>query len=1420
MVVDDSGTVVVPDSEGDGEGEETLIFSPHDTDNIIAPIEAGVVPLGQAVEVRPEDLPSEHSRRFLRRRKAIQRMPYSLERIKHKQLLQGYDMSGFESISEELKLPRSNSNSLGRLQDTNIPPYPSRRRNDSDHQDEEDVAIEPVISPVAGDAVIDAEEEEEQEQDREGEEEDDDDDEELMKFRGRMINIKTGFRGVLPRVAWEKAIRQQNSSTRNFKRRRDSVNSNHRGIAKKKTVAAERNVNQDDFLLNDLIVPDDEIPLDDEVSLPLRNTNQQEVQQLKQIDQQYQKKYEHQYLSDYEEDSEEDKMGNSIIELDGGQNNAQVEIAPSFMLTPQDSFYQYDDDSDLIEVGAVENNEGVIDGMLSKNPRSKGLGNLKTSAKRLGATTQPGSTRKPSSYRVTHQRRSVRGPSTGSQQRINPQTRLPPKYLPSHSSPKVPESYISSTATQKKHIDKTKNKKQNPTTIGPFAPLSSTSTRRANVFSTVVEAPSDKYAFPKHGISKSESSDLIILDTMNKDLQNEASLSALDSLFSKKQVVSPDTLSIILSDRQFVLSKFRRNETPLILNDVFDHIIERGITDKELLQICESTTLFLLHFNHLGVLPIISEFHKRFRSKVSVLKEKAKSIHFYQIAVCQLMLLEVSKYSDISNATRMELNSGILNHIISFFKLLSYCYDAVTKSDSNYLFQSFDVLSKVAKILNQYDTLWKKLQEQTFRPEVCSFITDSFPTDHPHWEILKIEQEYTSVREAFRFVKHCKRRHNWQINKNLIFLFDKIFKRRRYEDFINEGVLNSSSILKPSQALRNDTVFDNYLNLLQGIKLTDLVVERITPMGELSSNDSAAALINRLNLLMVLARGSHVNLEKRMEDLLRPLLDSEYLSKQDYQSLKKIGQIILDGILSLADINRIKNLPFRGKILLMTFKNLLFECAETLEGVWTNFLDQFVPIIEKSTKSKLIFCKEFYPCLILMSQKDIFTKNLVQMLQLYLRNLSLLGATWTQRNILQIVKNKVYISANWIDYYCTVGKFLIQSNVMSWWSFYMYNDVRNSLTNKFYFDCKILQMCDNQSFELIKKSMFTTATNSILQISSTWFRRFLIQLMNRECSIIVDHSYNKSTNDILHIVKRFVWILGRLSYNDLLLQFISNLKKSHQQKIVSIEIVTHIVEYLNLKFIDNIKDSHDFFSLKRELGISDIETEKSAFREAFRSQKDPISQASFVEWGLIHAHSSEEEMKRYMDKLESLFTFSAPEGPFHFFMKLITVHLNGSFLYFKKRLLIYFLFLVNKVLNTRHLQISNSEFLELCMLHKILCLPNDVMNNAIVTEDPIIQRNIRAECLQFQFNVLRIADGFLEFELLAQMSRKFLSGSRWPGEPLNDEIFDVGLSSKIDDIFRYNDLTAQFDHLYVLYELDEKELESKISELIIDIPSQ
>ncbi|CAR29530.1 hypothetical protein ZYGR_0AD02120 [Zygosaccharomyces rouxii] len=1423
MVVDDSGTVVVPDSEGDGEGEETLIFSPHDNDNIMAPIEAGVVPLGQAVRLEPEDLPSEHSRRFLRRRKAIQRMPYSLERIKHKQLLQGYDMSGFESISEELKLPRPNPDLLGSFQDTKIPTDLSRRRNDKGHHDEEDVVTEPIIGPVSEDEASEAEEEERQEQEDEVEEEEgeEDNEEELVKFRGRLINIKTGFRGVLPRVAWEKAIKQHNSTTRNFKRRRDSASGNHRGVAKKKNVATEKNVNQDDSLLNDLIVPDDEVPLDDQISLPLRKTNQQEVHDLKQLDQQYQKKYDHQYLSDYEDEVEEDQMDNFIIELGEVQNKNQVEIAPTFVLTPQDTFNQDDDDPDLMEVGAVENDEGAIDGMLSKGPRIKGQGKFKSSTKRLGDTTRPGSTRKPSSYRMTPQRRSVRAPNRGNQQRIKQQTRLPSNYLPSQNSLKEAESSnLKPTSTQKKHNDKAKNKKQNSETIGPFAPLGSTNTRRANVFSTVMEAPSDKYALPKHGISKSESSDLIILDNTNEDLREEAPLSALKSLFDEKQVIPPDTISLNLPDRQFVLSKFHRNDTPLVLSNIFDHITERGVTDKELLQISESVTLFLLHFNHLGVLPVISEFHKRFRSKVSLLREKAKSIHFYQIAVCQLMLLEVSKYSDISNASRVELNSSILNHIISFFKLLSYCYDAVAKSDPNYLFQSFDILSKIAKMLNQYDTLWDKLQEQGFRPEVCSFLIDSFHTNNPHWEILKIEQDYTSIKEAFRFVNHCKRRYNWKITKNLIFLFDKIFKRRRFEDFTNECALTSGYILKPSQALRNNTMFNNYLNLLQEIELSDLVVERIIPMGELSPNDSVAALINRLNLLMVLARGSHVNLEKRMEDLLRPLLDSEYLSKQDHQSLKKIGQLVLDGILSLADINRIKNLPFRGKILVMTFKNLLFECGETLEGAWTNFLDQLIPIIERSTKSKLLFCKEFYPCLILMSQRDIFTENLVQVLQLYLRNLSLLGAKWAQRNILQVVKNKVDLSANWIDYYCTVGKFLIQSNVMSWWSFYMYNDVRNSLTNKFYFDCKILQMCDNQSFELIKKSMFTTATNSILQISSTWFRRFLIQLMNRECSIIIDHRYNKSSNDTLNIAKRFVWMLNRLSYNDLLLQFISNLKNCHQKKVVSIEFVTQMLEYLNLKFIDNIKDSHDFFSLKRELGISDIETEKSAFRDAFRSQKDPISQASFVEWGLIHAHSNEEEMKRYMDKLESLFNFSAPEGSFRFFIRLITVHLRGYFLHCKRRLLIYFLYLINGVLNARHLQISNSEFLELCMLHKILCSPNDVMNNAIVTEDPSSQKNLRAEYLQFQFNVLRIADGFLEFELLAQMSRKFLSGSPWSGELLYEELFDIELSNKIEDIFRYNSLTEQLDHVYILHDLNEEELESSISELIKDTPPQ
>ncbi|AQZ11608.1 MMS22 (YLR320W) [Zygosaccharomyces parabailii] len=1324
MLVDETSWIVVPDSEEEG----TLLFNPHDAENTSTSPEPGVLSVARGDWGMNKDVAiSEGYQRSLRKRKAIQRMPYSLDRIKHRQLLEGYDMSGFESISEELKLPS--------------PPR---------------CVIEGTTKSCRHDVNEYLEAERDDESDRTSTSEED-----IVKFRGKVVNMKTGFRGVLPRVAWEKALRQRDSTVNTPKRRRPSTN--HKGIAKKKTTTRGKTINQDDALLGDLIVSEEE---DQEAHIQLHEKPGEDfLQEMELINEHYHEKYDNQYLSENETSNE--RWTNYVFKLDqkdleGISINAENDMAYS------DEYSDFD--SDLLEIGALENDRNAIDTMLSKGKQESR--NMSSSLRGANVANGTSNVNKcATKSKIIHQRRCIRNCRKEKQGHL-PASHQPPSKLTRN----YAQTAAIKTRRQRERSKDFKSKKPEwpSMKIEPFK-----NTRRANTFSTVIEAPSNKYVVPKHSLSRTDNSESIECITDEDEYCHKISLDALEALTSGKNVKPPDTIVINLSNKHYTLSKFLQNETPLTLVKIFDHIIENGITDQELLQVSESLTLFLLHLNHLGISEVISDFHKKFRSKVNSLREKAKPIHFYQIAVCQLMLLEIAHYSDISSFAMMEIKSNIVNHVVSFFKLLAFCYEAVADCDMAYLYDGCDILSKVVLVLNMKNELWEKLREHTFQAEVCLLLVDTFPIEHSEWEILKLDQHYIALTQAFAFIEYCKKKLHWKYENHLLFPFDKIFKKRRYEDFNEEELSTAKNrVLGPRQVLARTTMFDKYLGLLQDTPLTNSVIERITPIGELSLNDSPAALVNRLNLLIILGRNTNINLEKKMENLIRPILTLQYLSQLSENSFKKVSHSMLGGILSLANILRLKNVLFKGKILIAIFKNLVFKNPNMLLQPWTDFLAQFIPIIEGSPKSIPLFLKEFYVCFSLMSQKELFANNVLPILQLYLKNLHMLGASWVQENLLQIIKGKIHLSTNWIDYYCTIGNFLIQEDAFSWWSFYMYNDLTDSLMNKFYFYCKILQLCDSQSFELIKRTMFETATKYILHNDSTWFRRFLVILLDREHIIISEHPSGKLPSGTLYVVKKFLLTLSRLSYNDLLLKFISDLQKYYQEGIIDRELIFQLVEYLNLNFVDYVKSSHDFFLLKRELGISDIETEKSTFRDVFKSHKQPIPQSCFIESGIIHACSTgTQEVSNYMQKLKSLFNSSTLPNFFRFFVNLIAAHLQSEskeLLTFKLQIGGFILYLINDFLKSKYLQVKPDEFLELCKLHILLCS----YDNATIEQER--KQHFRKENIQFQINVLRIADGFSDYHLLAQRSKEFLIGNNRPNSPPDDE-----LSAKVDEITRH-----------------------------------
>lgn len=1435
MNLDDSSSFFVPDSEA-GDEIQQIIFSPHFTSlsrgSHHSPNNAEVLfneeedMLSMDTQTGTLSLSSNDTnsyaygdnRRSLRKRKAIQKLPYSLDRIRHKQLLQGYDITHFDTISEQIELPKraakqdpgdrnfeqiadgsSGSNGIDPSDDSkkgkplHVISYDLDstlvgcrriRRHEFDGSEND---LPKSISDSGSDAS-----DETSSLARENE----------IMFRGRLVNVKTGYRGILPRMAWEKSL--EKSSNTPF-RRKIATPLNQKGIAKRKATRHNR-ANQDEFLLNDLIVPDDEMESQEEVLSQAQQFTSSGLHpdasalELEEMNDYYQAKYKDGYSSDELFDSEPEPRADSeplLIELgecdDGsktiGFTSTFKNRSPAYQIVSTENsdveiyenLYDNDHDSDFI---AQDYDGGTIHAMLSKqreNSSRKAVSSMKSKTRVRNERYTEGD------KRISFSTSVVRGGKIDNRSRNKRDyQKRPSSYSYKHHGiqaigMKSPGNSIGGFSNDRSKKFLARKRMKNKDTLAGLHPgEQSELSRRVNTFNTTIEAPSHRYAFIGHNEQQFRSVEIGDFENNQGNTHESLPVSVIKYLLFGKNMEPPDIIKISLSDKQYTLSKLGATDTLATMQNIFEHIIDEGVTDMELVDLSESLTAFLLHFKNPGVYDVVSEFHRKFRSKVNSLKDKAKPIHFYQIAICQLIFLEVSKYTSIANDLKTEIESKIVDHIISFFKLLAICHEAAFTSELDYLYRGYDILAKIIEILGGKELLWQRLKGEEFPPQVALHLINVFPIESRQWNILNFEEDYGSLTHTIKFVRYCVERLKWEITADLILSLDRILKKKRFEDFDEEQAVSEGNHVMTSydKNLCTETIFNNYLKILKSAVLSNPLVERIMPMGDISVNDSLSVLINRLNLLIVLGEQSDLNLERRVEELIRPVTNNEYLSLQHEKSTKVICQSILNGIICLYEINCSKNLPFRAKSVVTTYKAMIYE-NKSLNHIWCIFLQQLTVIFETSSKSHSAVLKGLYPCFVLMAQKEGLSKDVLLLLRLYLKNLTHLGATWIQSHIFQSVKNFVQESSCWIDYYCSIGKFLIDKHVMSWWSFFMYNSVTGSLSLKLYFDYKIIQLCDPQSFDLLKKSLFSIAADLILQNETPLFRNFVAQLMHRECGMLPDRVH-RSSNGMLHLLKKFVSILNNLSYVDLILKVVENVRLHYQDRKITKEFTVRLIEFLNYNFVDQIKGSHDFLLLKRELGISDAETDKSSFRDVFKTRADYISQSCYIESGLIHACSLGKEIVNYMEKLKSLFTFSVLPNPFQFFVTLIEAHLvnvDKDIFQFKIKVVTYYLKLVNDILIARFHQVRAAEFLEQCKLYKALCRGLCLFELRNLPEGTLFLH----ESLRFQISILQIAHGFWEYDLLVNESKSFLAG-----KAETNEIMETSLSIKIDKIAKEN----------------------------------
>lgn len=1405
MDVDEPNPIVISDSEATDE-EISIIYEPEFNENYLW-AEENVQEASRSQKIVTERLSLDSTagesctpsvvtdtqvttglRWSLRKRKAIQKMPYSLERIKHRQLLEGYDISSFDSISNQLTLPKNASTvihsndilltkrtgkPLDEQKDVTIdsikPENSSVQSQRYDSDEEIPKKRHRTFKDLDQDIVFQSGDSTEDEQDLASTNLQNTQNDEVI-FRGRVLNVRTGYRGVLPRVAWEKSLQKQQSS-KVTKRKTQLLN--HKGVAKRKMNRSAHIEDEEQNLLNDLIAPDDELDIEENAppdiylgNLPEdREANEKELKELQEY-------YESKYSEDVQSagtsgfNLNEEYRNEPVYELEyDGPGSCISHVSykdqPIIYLNSRhsDSGFseQYnisaEDNQSVISLDAAEeHNDGIIDKMLVKPKRIKATNdanflNTKSKKVRRYKYKYRNSCLAPSTKAIKVGKRSAHKSHLAAN---NPVSFVSKKnhviddyFFEELESQSLEQDDSSSLKPQKK-----RRKKKAPIYSSFSADLES---RRKPVFNTVVEVPTNRYAFTKPNVRNR--------DSINHDMEFEEEHSnrelgpimvVLDSILLKKPFEPPNFFKIQLSDKIFLLSKLNPADIATSLQKIFRIIIDKGITDTELVHFNESLIAFLVHLDMPELFDLIGEFHREFRSKVNSLRKKAKPIHFFQIAACQLMFLEISRYNKISAAAKFDMDVKLLDHIVSFFKLLSVCYDSVMKNPMQYLYTSYYILSAVVDVIHKKEALWDLFQKHPFSPHISLLLVNIFPTKVCRWQVLRLDSEFQPLSSAFRFINYCIETCNWNVTNFLILSLDRIFKRRRFSDFEEESDLsqNNKIIYPPTNQLTSRLMFNRYLHLLTLCELSSSDTQRVIPMGDISMNDSLSVLKNRLNLLIVLATRFDLNLEKRFQELTRPLYSKEYLNLHTQNTVRTITTLIMQASLSFLEISRIKNNPFSGKFIASLFDKLLLQ-QPSISGVTENFLKEFTNLVSKMKRKSVSMLKFLYPSLVAMSQENIFESSFFLLLQVYLKSLDVLGPTWVQNYLFQFIKSKAQENERWIECYCQIGKFLVDSGIFTWWTFFTYNGLDAALHFQLAFHSLIIDFCDTDSFELLKKPLYSIASDLLLISKDDAFYHFLSNLLKRAHIIVADLKPVSDENELLRLAYIFSKALKKNAYQDLLAVFLSLAKKHYDEGDISRNFLAKYLEFLNKNCLTELRNNQLFISLRRELGISSDEDEKCAFWDSFNEAGDILSKAAFVETGIVQACCTGNEIDGYLDNLSTLFTSTMLESPFAFFSDLVIAHIFENRPFFdvniKNFLLSHFIDLFNKVLKMKFEQVSPDEFAELCKVYKALCIEcatDDTFNS---NSDLIAAKDA------FLVSVLRIADGFWEHDKLLQL---------------------------------------------------------------------
>ncbi|SCV00397.1 LANO_0F06656g1_1 [Lachancea nothofagi CBS 11611] len=1356
---EDASLTYIPDSEAD-EDEDYIWWPDRCLGDWIGPIrdlsrhfqteEASVRRWDENAVHERREIVTQRLRSF-RKRTAIQKNPYSLDRIRHKQLLMGFEIP-VASLSSRGRF-REDSSNLRSQPDASIQDSESRVVTNNEELSEGE-NVEEIESPYDLDQDHLAEQFEPSQAATEH------DDNEDLYYRGRHISIQSGFQGILPKVAWKKALTDSTQPSIKLKKRERKEG---KGVAKRKS--AKGRLLHDVMLPGDLFIADDKISIEDEAPQQIYNSGSDfKIMEYQSISDNLNARYENAYAFDSLSDREELSDFSSTPFTFPFDVNYEREKGLAEPDSYEDSFVLDAEINELSKasITSKKSNGNSIDAMLSANRNRTKRTISETTLHLDHGTTNRGSASAATAIKTRrntvrykrgnrdHLRSAVVKKSVG-------KSKLGPKRVNGNfiklggdiNEERTPQFQT----VQQEDDSMSETLRHNRRSIASLSGfVTSLASSKLTAFETAVEKEGERFAIIKkpgrrQGTLATENN-LFFGDDGKSHQIIKCPLEPHISGFMGKLA---DTVDFTLSGQPFKLSKFDSN-IAATLKAMFNHIIEKGSSDIEIFLMNESTVKILVQLDNPGLWVIIDDFHKNFRSKANSLRGRAKPIHFYQIVLCQVMLLEVRRYSSTSQILAREITRKVLDHIVSFFKLLSKCSDMDLNNEV--LEKSYDMLSNVAKNINQNSELWDKLALCSFPPRIATIVATHFTTDKACWPVAELEQTFTSAKEWLGFVHYCVTCCQWKVDSVLIQIFYNFFKARKFRNFEEDVETDAKLPIYGTPAWRtpSETVFNVFLDMIGSCNLSIVQIERVTPLGQIISLNDLGLLANRINLLLVLATQASSNFEPKFEDLCQPYFKPEgVLHAVPVQFL----DLILTGFYSLLQINAYKGLVTKARVISMAFHHVSKLKGLSGNRVWPDFLQRIYLTTNKLGKSTPFVLKALYPALMFMvKRKD--RSDSIPLLRLFEKNLSVLDPAWVITHLHQVFANLASEDDFLFRFYFTTTKFLASEKVITWWSVLNYSSFGSLRDYRVLFCTKIIENCDESSFFQIRHKLLQTAIDLLLQRADLHFIRFLKALSRKDNEFKMTTSLT-FTSGQFEIITRTLKAFKKVKDRSFVESFIHNLKEEFLVRPHKKSLIMDITKFLNSEFVDSVRSNLDFIFLKSQFNISDVETQKSIFREVLFCQKNDTERALFIEEEFLKIGVRILSLQPFIDKLRSSIGTGLYSNDYIFLARLLEANVlagNGVITELQWFVLLNLIQLLNEILELNFCQVTSTDFKGLYGLHVTLCQvfygPRFISNGS-----PTECKFCKELCLFLTRN-LTITSGFSEHSELLTLCDEFL----------------------------------------------------------------